>query len=102
MLRWTMMALVALALTLASLLIRPATDEIAQYGNVGPPEENYRPRVVAGWPAPFVADRPGISVPRSPGPEDTFRGGAFLGSFSFWLWTVYAVTRLIGRILRRR
>lgn len=102
MVRWTMQALAALALTLACLLIRPTTDEIAQYGNVGPPAENYRPRVVAGWPAPFVADRPGISVPRAPGPEDTFRAGAFLGSFSFWLWTVYAATALIGRAFRRR
>lgn len=102
MLRWTLMALAALALTLASLLIRPATDEIAEYGNMGPPEENFRPRVVAGWPAPFVADRPSISVPRAPGPEDTFRGGAFLGSFSFWLWMVYALTSLVKRALRRR
>lgn len=96
------MALAALALTLASLLIRPQTDEIAEYGNMGPPHENYRPRVVAGWPAPFVADRPGISVPRAPGPEDTFRGGAFVGSFCFWLWAVYAASALIRRVMRRR
>lgn len=105
MLRWLAMAAIALALTLGSLVVRPATDEYAEYGNVGPAHENWRPRVVAGWPAPFVADRPGISVPRTPGPEDTFRAGSFVGSFSFWLLAVLATSRLIagaGRGFRRQ
>ncbi|MDR7103575.1 hypothetical protein [Croceicoccus sp. BE223] len=95
------MSVMALGLTLASLMVRPGTDEIAQYGNMGPPEENYRPRVVAGWPAPFIADRPAVSVPQAPGPEDTFRGGAFLGSFAFWLWVVFALSCSRRRLWRR-
>lgn len=90
----------ALALTVSSLLVRPATDEIAEYGNMGPPEENYQPRVVAGWPAPFVADRPGISVPRAPGPEDTFRGGPFIASLAFWLWVVMGLFAALRRLRR--
>jgi hypothetical protein len=52
----------ALFLTVASAWIRPATDEHAMYGWEGPPGPNYKPRPVAGWPAPFIADSPHTSV----------------------------------------
>lgn len=86
----------AFVLSMWSLQIRPITSEYAEYGNVGSPAENWRPRLVAGWPAPFVADVPTISVPRQIGAEDEFRFGAFLGTFSFWL----LVTLFLGSLVR--
>ncbi|BBB08680.1 hypothetical protein [Sphingopyxis sp. EG6] len=88
--------MIAFILSMFSLQIRPTTSEYAEYGNVGSPAENWRPRLVAGWPAPFVADVPSISVPRQIGPEDEFRFGAFLGTFSFWL----LVTLFFGSLVR--
>lgn len=86
----------AFLLSMCSLQIRSTTSEYAEYGNVGSPAENWRPRLVAGWPAPFVADVPAISVPRQIGAEDEFRFGAFLGTFSFWL----LVTLFFGSLVR--
>ena len=86
----------AFVLSMFSLQIRPTTSEYAEYSNVGSPAENWRPRLVAGWPAPFVADVPSSSVPRQIGPEDEFRFGAFLGTFSFWL----LVTLFFGSLVR--
>ncbi len=83
-------------LSMFSLQIRPTTSEYAEYGNVGSPAENWRPRLVAGWPAPFVADVPAISVPRQIGVEDEFRFGAFLGTLSFW----FLVTLFFGSLVR--
>lgn len=91
---------IAIILSILSLQIHPRTSEHTEYGNMGSPAENWRTRVVAGWPAPFIADIPTISVPRQVGAEDEFRLGAFLGSFSFWLlitimlgWAVHFVRR---------
>jgi hypothetical protein len=99
---WKFVGALGLAaiLSLGSLWVHPATSEQAQYGNTGSPAENWRPRIVAGWPAPFIADIPTISVPRQIGLEDEFRPGAFLGTFSFWLLAVIAVRRARRRVRR--
>jgi hypothetical protein len=67
----------ALAITIATAWVSPATDERALYGLEGPIEQNWLPRAVAGWPAPYLADDPDTSVIHKVGPEDNFRLGAF-------------------------
>ena len=86
--------LISIILSICSLQIQPSTSETAEYGNMGSDAENWQPRLVAGWPAPFIADIPTISVPRQIGLEDEFRSSAFLATFSFWLLmtTVVIVT----------
>ncbi|KHL25787.1 hypothetical protein PK98_04010 [Croceibacterium mercuriale] len=84
----------ALVASLATAWISPATDERAMYGLEGPLEANWRSRKVAGWPAPFLADDPGTSVPHHIGLEDTFRPGPFIATFSFWFLVISAVVRL--------
>ena len=88
----------ALLLTVASAWIRPTTDEHAMYGWEGPPGLNYKPRPLAGWPAPFIADSPHTSVIMQIGIEDDFRPGPFLASLSFWLLIVLALGRAVRRI----
>ncbi len=51
--------LAAFVLTIASSWVTPSTHERAMYGTEGPLEQNWLPREVAGWPAPFLADDPG-------------------------------------------
>jgi hypothetical protein len=89
--------LFACTLTIASGLVRPSTDEHAMYGNMGPPEQNWQPREVAGWPAPYLADRPGTSVIHEVGFEDEFRPGPFVATLSFW----YLVVLILSNIFLR-
>ena len=65
------------------------------YGWEGPPELNWKPRQVAGWPAPFIADSPHTSVTQQVGIEDTFRPGSFAATFSFWLLLVLSTLRYV-------
>lgn len=95
-------AFVALLLTIASASINPTTDERAMYGLEGPLEQNWLPREVAGWPAPFMADSPGISVAHVIGPEDDFRAGPFLASFSFWFLVASVLLLLFGAMSNMR
>lgn len=67
------------------------------YGSEGQLDQIWLPREVAGWPAPFLADKPGISVPHKLGVEDAFRLGPFVGTLSFW----FLVTLAVGAIIRR-
>lgn len=87
----------AFVLTIASASINPPTDERAMYGNMGPPEQNWQPREVAGWPAPYLADRPGTSVIHKVGLEDEFRLGSFIATLSFW----FVVILMLGAMARR-
>lgn len=91
---------IAILLSLGSLQLHSSTSEQAQYGDVGSAARNWQPRLVAGWPAPFVADTPTISVPRQIGLEDEFRSGAFVGTLSFWLLVTIMVI-VAFRFLRR-
>ncbi len=92
------LALVALVVTTATVWINPATDERAMYGWEGPPEQNWLPRKVGGWPAPFIADSTATSVPHKIGVEDAFRAGPFVASWAFW----FVVSLALRGLLRRR
>lgn len=87
----------ALVLTIVSGWINPPTGKYAMYGNMGPPEQNWRPREVAGWPAPYLADSPGTSVIHQVGFEDEFRPSSFIATLSFW----FVMISLLGAIARR-
>jgi hypothetical protein len=101
MIRIVALWLTALVLALGSTIVHPNTDERAMYGSEGPWELNWKPRVVAGWPAPFLADSPSTSVPYKIGVEDEFRPGPFLATWSFWLIVTLAGSRAL-RWLRQR
>jgi hypothetical protein len=88
--------LAAFILTIATAWINPATDERAMYGMEGRPEENWKPRAVAGWPAPYLADSPSTSVLHQVGPEDVFRPGPFIATLSFWYLVALTVLRALA------
>ncbi len=90
----------ALVITAATIWINPTTDERTMYGHEGPVEQNWLPREVAGWPAPFLADNPNTSVIHNVGPEDNFRPGPFVATLSFWFLVVSAMGRF-GRWVKR-
>lgn len=94
-----LLLLCALMITLATAWINPQSDERAMYGFEGPLEQNWLPRKLTGWPAPYLADNPDTSVPHQIGPEDKFRAGAFVADLAFWLVVCSAIVRL--RSLRR-
>lgn len=98
MLKLLSLLAVALAISIATAWINPATDERAMYGFEGPLEQNWLPREVAGWPAPFLADSPNTSVIHKLGVEDDFRPGPFAGTLSFWFLVVSAAARLRRRV----
>ena len=59
-----------------------------------------RPVLNAGWPAPYLFDRPGISVEEKIGvPEDDFRAWPFVADVAFY-WLALAALRRIMRALR--
>jgi len=90
-------AALALAVTIATGWINPPTDEHAMYGWEGPPEQNWLPREVAGWPAPFLADSTATSVPHKIGLEDEFRAGPFVASWAFWFVVILGLRALLRR-----
>ena len=87
----------ALLLTIASAWINPPTSEYAMYGNMGPPEQNWQPREVAGWPAPYLADCPGTSVIHQVGLEDEFRPDSFIATLSFWFVAILILDAMARR-----
>lgn len=101
MIRSAVVLTIALLLTIASAWVPIRTDERAMYGFEGPLEQNWLPRELAGWPAPYLADNPNTSVPHNVGPEDNFRPGPFLGTLSFWMLVNFAATRTIRGFRRR-
>jgi hypothetical protein len=98
--RMIIAASLALTLTIASAFIPLSTDERAMYGYEGPPGQNWLPRELGGWPAPYLADNPNTSVPHKLGPEDNFRPGPFVATFSFWLLVSLALSSLLRAALR--
>lgn len=92
----------AFAISLSTAWINPATDERAMYGFEGPLQQNWLPREVAGWPAPFLADNPGTSVPHKVAFEDIFRVGPFIGTLGFWFLVVFAACALIRSLIVAR
>lgn len=101
MLRVLLSLIFALAITIGTIWINPTTDERTMYGHEGPVEQNWLPREVAGWPAPFLADNPNTSVIHNVGPEDNFRPGPFVATLSFWFLAVSATGRF-GRWAKRK
>ena len=101
MLRSILSLLLALAITIATAWINPPTDERTMYGREGPVEQNWLPREVAGWPAPYLADNPNTSVIHNVGVEDNFRAGSFIATLSFGCIIVSALRRF-GRWIRRK
>ena len=91
----------ALAITIATAWISTTTDERTLYGHEGRMEQNWLPREVAGWPAPFLADDPGTSVIQKVGVEDVFRPGPFIATLSFWFLAVSA-TGWLWRCMKRK
>lgn len=100
MLRGILSLLLALAITIGTAWINPPTDERAMYGHEGPLEQDWLPREVAGWPAPYLADNPNTSVIHNVGLEDNFRPGSFIATLSFWFIVISAMRRF-GRSIRR-
>ena len=73
------------------------------YGTEGPLEQNWLPREVAGWPAPFLADDPGTSVIHKVSfVEDNFRLGSFVATLSFWFLIVSTVGQVLRALRNRR
>lgn len=93
-------ASLALTLTIASAFVPLSTDERAMYGYEGSLEQNWLPRQLGGWPAPYLADNPNTSVPHKLGPEDHFRPGPFIATYSFWLLVSLAMLTLLRAALR--
>lgn len=89
----------ALVISVATAWITPSTDEKAMYGHEGSMQENWLPREIAGWPAPFLADNPGTSVIHKVGLEDQFRPGPFIATFSFWFLVIATAGKVIRRII---
>lgn len=85
----------AVVLTLASIWIHPASGEKALYGHEGTLERYDLPREVAGWPAPFLADDPGTSIPHKIGLEDVLRPGPLVATWCFWFVAVLCVRKLL-------
>lgn len=97
MLKSLLLIIASLAISIATAWINPMTDERAMYGYEGPLEQNWLPREVAGWPAPYLADSPNTSVIHNVGLEDDFRPGPFVATWSFWFLVVLTATRLVRR-----
>lgn len=102
MLRAVTTLILALMITIATVWISPPSDERAMYGHEGPIEQNWLPREVAGWPAPFLADDPATSVIQTLGAEDVFRPGPFVATLSFWFLVVSAVAAGVRRVFGSR
>ena len=94
--------ILALAATLATARVNPSTDEKAMYGNEGPLNQNWLSREVSGWPAPYLADNPDVSVIHKVGFEDSFRFGPFVATLSFWFLVINAVNTLLHRLIYAR
>lgn len=94
--------LAALLLTAATAMMPYVTDERAMYGAEGPPDRNWQPRELAGWPAAFLADDPNTSVIHRIGPEDMFRPGPFVATLAFWTVVSGFAIKLVRRTRRSR
>lgn len=101
MLRNLLLIIVALILTISSASIQYHSGEYGLYGHEGPLEQNWLPREVAGWPAPFLIDSTATSVPHNVGLEDDVRLGSFVASLSFWFLLTLLVARLATRLRHR-
>jgi hypothetical protein len=99
---WLANGMLALVLTFASSFHQHDHGERALFGDCDPTSSNYRIRMVAGWPAPYLADRIGVSVEGTVSwVEDDFRGRSFVASYGFWLLVTMASATATGWVLSR-
>lgn len=95
----------ALLLAGASATIQRHGPDQAIFCALGKSKEGYdiycpKPVLNAGWPAPYLFDRPGISVENSIGiPEDDFRLWPFTANIAFY-WMLLAEMRKLSMRLR--
>ena len=89
-------------LSIGSIAVRDNTSEMAVYNSEAELKDALRGRLVAGWPAPFIADFPQISVPNKIGAEDEFRPGSAAATFAFWYLVVSLLVAAAARTRPRR
>ena len=94
--------LVAAMLSIGSIAVRDNTSEMAVYNSEAELKDAVRGRLVAGWPAPFIADFPQISVQDKIGPEDVFRPGPATATFAFWYLIAALLVAAAARTPPRR
>ena len=104
--RTALLIVAALVLAFASARVARHGPDYALYcgfGVVNGVEINCpKPRLNGGWPAPYLFDRPGISVEdRLHWGEDEFRPGPFLADVGFYALGLLVIAR-VGRVVRRR
>jgi hypothetical protein len=96
-------AVLALAVTLLSLLIEREGPELASYGNLCGPSSNQacrEPVLNAGFPFPYLFDQPGVSVERKLHLlQDNVRTTPFALNFFAYL-AILATAILAARRLR--
>ena len=100
-----MAGLVALAMLLAlgSSLVQRFGPDHGIYCALGKSVEGYdiycpKPKLNGGWPAPFLFDKPGISVENALFPiEDDFRWPPFLADVAFYLLILLGVRTVLSR-----
>lgn len=89
----------------ASAAIQRHGPEQAIFCALGKSKEGFdiycpKPVLNAGWPAPYLFDRPGISVENSIGiPEDDFRFWPFAANVAFY-WLLLSAMRKVSVKLR--
>lgn len=91
----------AIGLAITSVIVQRSDTEVAAYGSEGPIEEQVRPRIVGGWPAPFLADSSATSVPFQLGVEDDLRPGPLIADIAFW-YLLLRIAAGLARMARRR
>lgn len=57
-----------------------------------------KPVLNGGWPAPFLVDEPGISVPNRLGLEDHWRPWPLVANIAFYAWVIAGALVLLRRL----
>lgn len=102
------MALLAALIAMCSLAVQRLGPDHGIYCALGKSVEGYdiycpRPKLNAGWPAPFLFDKLGISVEGALFPiEDDFRRGPFVANLAFYLLVLSAARSAAAAARRRR
>ncbi|NNM76268.1 hypothetical protein HJG53_05040 [Sphingomonas sp. ID1715] len=104
-LRATLLVLaLATGAALASSLVQRFGPEQAIFCALGKSVEGYdiycpKPVLNGGWPAPFLVDEPGVSVPnRLSFVEDHWRSGPFVADIAFYAWLVAGAGTALRRV----
>ena len=107
LLRTATLAAAAVLLAAGSCSIQRFGPDHAVYCALGKSAEGHdiwcpEPVLNGGWPAPFVFDRPGISVERELAfPDDDFRLWPFIANAAFYMLLLLALGKLATHLRRR-